>query len=90
MSMEFNNYTVALIGTFALGGLAIWATAKNQQGIGPQSIKALSVSLVAALTVALAILDHSNIGAAMGILGAIVGYVFGATFPGSKATGHTS
>jgi hypothetical protein len=57
-----------LIGTF-------W---RMQGGFGPMNLRAVGIVLIAALASVLAIGNSENLTAAMGILGAIAGYLFGA------------
>ena len=57
-----------LIGTF-------W---RMRGGFGPMNLRAVGIVLIAALASILAIGKSENLTAAMGILGAIAGYLFGA------------
>ncbi|MGO9209625.1 MAG: hypothetical protein ACLPXM_21475 [Terriglobales bacterium] len=59
--------TVALIGTFA----------RMKGGFGPFNLRVLAIVLVATFASLLASREGGSVTAAMGILGAIAGYVFG-------------
>jgi len=58
---------VALIGVFA----------KMKPGFGPFNLRAIGIVLVATFASLLALQDGGSMTAAMGILGAITGYLFG-------------
>jgi hypothetical protein len=59
--------TLALMGVFC----------KMKPGIGPNNLQAVGIVLVAFLASVLSILRPDGLNAAMGILGAIGGYLFG-------------
>ena len=63
---------VAVLGVVGLGGVFT----KMKRGIGPQNIKAIGILFVAVLVALLAI-SGAESESALGILGAIVGYLFG-------------
>ena len=63
---------VGVLGTAALFGVFL----KMRRGIGPQNLKAIGIVFVAVLVSLLAIADAGT-ESALGILGAIVGYLFG-------------
>lgn len=71
--MEQTSYIVAGIGALTLLGV-FW---KMRGGFGPFSLRAIGIVFVATLSALLALTDAGSITAAMGILGAIVGYLFG-------------
>lgn len=50
---------------------------RMQGGFGPFNLRAVGIVLVATLAALLALKDTSSLTAAMGILGAIAGYLFG-------------
>jgi hypothetical protein len=58
---------VSLIGVFA----------KMTKGFGPFNLRAVGIVLVATLSALLALREGGSLTAAMGILGAIAGYLFG-------------
>lgn len=65
---------VGLIG----GGTLIGVFKKMKEGFGPYNLKVVGIVLVATLAALLAILPSGNsTSAAMGVLGAIAGYLFG-------------
>ncbi|HKZ52794.1 MAG TPA: hypothetical protein VJ085_05895 [Candidatus Acidoferrales bacterium] len=59
--------TIALIGVF-------WRMSK---GFGPFNLRAVGIVLVGTFSALLALRDSQSLTAAMGILGAIAGYLFG-------------
>ena len=63
---------VGVLGTVALFGVFL----KMRRGIGPQNLKAIGIVFVAVLVSLLAISGSAS-ESALGILGAIVGYLFG-------------
>lgn len=58
----------------ATSAVSFW---KMRGGFGPYNLRAAILPLVATLTVLLAISGHASDDAAIGLLGAIVGYLFG-------------
>lgn len=74
-----------------MGNLAIWSIAvlggctlfgvfyRMKDGFGPFNLRVTGIVLIALLTSIIAIEDHDSISSAMGILGAIAGYLFGTT-----------
>ncbi len=50
---------------------------KMQKGFGPFNLRLVGIGLVATLASLLALRDGTSLTAAMGILGAIAGYLFG-------------
>ena len=70
---------------FAVGAIAlIGVFARMEKGFGPFNLKAMGIVVVAALASLLATQDSNALTAAMGILGAIVGYLFGIKDTSSK------
>ena len=63
----------AVIGIVALIGV-FWRMSK---GFGPYNLRAVGIVLVAIFVSLLALRDGNSLTAAMGILGAIAGYLFG-------------
>ncbi|HLC77558.1 MAG TPA: hypothetical protein VJH92_00345 [Candidatus Nanoarchaeia archaeon] len=62
-----------MIGVITLVGIFI----RMKDGFGPFNLKVVGIVLVAILSSLLALKDSGSLTAAMGILGAIVGYLFG-------------
>ena len=58
---------VALVGAFV----------KMTKGFGPFNLRVMSIIIVATFSSLLALRDSGSLSAAMGILGAIAGYLFG-------------
>ena len=58
---------IALIGVFA----------RMSKGFGPFNLRAVGIVLIATFASLLALKDGGSLTAAMGLLGAIVGYLFG-------------
>jgi hypothetical protein len=74
--VNMDSTIVAVIS--GLGILALIGVFKQMKGgFGPFNLRALGIVLVAVLASLLAMKDGGSITAAMGILGAIVGYLFG-------------
>ena len=65
-------FVVAAIGAGTLG-LVFW---KMENGFGPYNLRAFGITLVATFATLLALRSDMNLTAAMGILGAIAGYLF--------------
>lgn len=61
------------IGVLALTGV-FW---RMKPGFGPFNLRAVGIVLVATLASLLALRDSTSLTAAMGILGAVGGYLFG-------------
>jgi hypothetical protein len=66
-------WIIAVVGLVALGGV-LW---KMKPGFGPFNLKVVTIVLIATFASLLALRDGGALTAAMGILGAIAGYVFG-------------
>ena len=64
---------ISLIG----GGTLFGVFKKMQRGFGPFNLRVVGIVLVATLAALLSVLYQDSINAAMGILGAIAGYLFG-------------
>jgi hypothetical protein len=78
--MQLNNATIGLIAVILFGILAgIAAIIKMQGGFGKNNTRVFGIILVATFTTVLALSTGDNVSAAMGILGAIAGYLFGVT-----------
>ena len=69
---------IAAIGAIALIGVLLRMT----KGFGPFNLRAVGIVLVATFAALLATKDVGSLTAAMGILGAIAGYLFGIKDPG--------
>ena len=70
-------WIIAGIGAVALIGVFARMTA----GFGPFNLRVVTIVLVATFVSLLALRDGGSLTAAMGILGAIAGYVFGIKDP---------
>ena len=66
-------WIIAVFGVVTLVGVFY----RMQGGFGPFNLRAVGIVLVAILAALLALRDSGSLTAAMGILGAIVGYLFG-------------
>jgi hypothetical protein len=66
-------WIIATIGAIALVGVFLRMT----PGFGPYNLRVLTIVLVATLASLLGLRDGGSMTAAMGILGAVAGYVFG-------------
>lgn len=66
-------WAITAIGALTLIGVFV----RMKKGFGPFNLRIVGIVLVATLTSLLALLSETGITAAMGILGAIVGYMFG-------------
>lgn len=73
-------WIIAVIGVGTLFG-AFW---KMKGGFGPMNLRAVGIVLIGVLATLLAIAKADNLNAAMGILGAIAGYLFGANVEGDS------
>lgn len=66
----------------ALGGVTlIGVFYRMQGGFGPFNLRAVGIVFVGTVAALLALKDSGSLTAAMGILGAIVGYLFGIKDP---------
>ena len=70
---EQSLYIIAILGAVALLGV-LW---RMKSGFGPFNLRVIGIVLVATFASVLAVNDSGSLTAAMGILGAIVGYLFG-------------
>ena len=66
-------WIIAAIGIVALIGVFV----RMKPGFGPFNLRALGIVLIATLASLLALKDGASLTACVGILGAIVGYLFG-------------
>jgi hypothetical protein len=66
-------WIVAVIGTGTLAG-AFW---RMKGGFGAFNLRVIAIILIATLVSILAIVNTQSLNAALGILGAIAGYIFG-------------
>ncbi len=71
--MEQLQWIISGLGAIALIGVFI----KMQGGFGPFNLRAVGIIFIATLASLLALNDAGSLNAAMGILGAIAGYLFG-------------
>lgn len=74
---------IALLG----GGTLMGVFKKMQRGFGPFNLRVVGIVLVATLTSLLSVLYQDSVNAAMGILGAIAGYLFGLKGEGGSQNG---
>ena len=65
--------TATIVGIVVIGG----TLAKMNRGIRQQNLKAIGITLIAVLVVVLALYRESAVEAAIGLLSAIAGYLFG-------------
>ena len=63
----------AVVGLVVIGG----TFAKMNRGIRQQNLKAIGITLIAVLVVILALVNEHAVEAAIGLLSAIAGYLFG-------------
>jgi len=73
-------WIIAGIGLISLIGVFV----RMVGGFGPFNLRVVAIVLVATFASLLALRDNGSTTAAMGILGAIAGYVFGIKDSGSK------
>ena len=71
-----NDYIIWIIAVFGLVTL-VGVFYRMQSGFGPFNLRAVGIVMVATFATLLALKDGSSLTAAMGILGAIAGYLFG-------------
>jgi hypothetical protein len=71
---------VAVIGAGTLCGV-FW---RMKEGFGPYNLRAFGITLVATFATLLALRSDTNLTSAMGILGAIAGYLFSIHSDGKK------
>jgi hypothetical protein len=67
------HWIIAALGAGCLFGVFF----RMKPGFGPFNLRAVGIVLVATLASLLALGDASSLSAAMGILGAVAGYLFG-------------
>jgi hypothetical protein len=78
--MEFNNYSLAICGVLLVSLVATYMCLKNMKpGFGPNNLRVLGILLVACFSTVLALANDASANTAIGILGAIAGYLFGVT-----------
>ena len=73
-------WIIAIIGTGTLVGV-FW---RMKGGFGPLNLRAVGLVLIAVIAALLAVAKTDNLNAAMGILAAIAGYLFGANDRSNK------
>ena len=71
-----NEILIWVIAAFGFASL-LGVIYRMKSGFGPQNIRALGIVIVATFSSLLALSGTGGLTAAMGILGAIAGYVFG-------------
>ena len=71
-----NCYIIWIISAFAFVAL-LGVFLKMKPGFGPNNLRVVGIVVVATFATLLALKDSTSITAAMGILGAISGYLFG-------------
>ena len=65
-------YLVTAMGSFTLAGVFL----KMKEGFGPYNIRAIGIVLVSIFVTLLAVKSDSSLTDSIGILGAIIGYLF--------------
>lgn len=80
---KYLDWIVAVIGAGTLCG--VFCHMKN--GFGPYNLRAFGITLVATFATLLALRSDNNLSSAMGILGAIAGYLFSIHSDGKKKEG---
>jgi len=70
-------WIIAMLGAIALVGVFV----RMERGFGPFNLRAVGIVFIGTVSALLALKDASSLTAAMGILGAIVGYLFGIKDP---------
>ena len=69
---------VTVVGIFIVALVALIGSFKQMKpGFGPFNLRVIGIILVATFATTLALIDNGKISAAIGILGAIAGYLFG-------------
>lgn len=66
-------WVIAILG----GGCLLGVFLRMKEGFGPFNLRVIGIVLVATFASLLALNDSNSLTAAMGILGAIAGYLFG-------------
>ncbi|MBY4676192.1 hypothetical protein [Marinobacterium arenosum] len=67
-----------IIGIFIVASIALIGSFRQMKpGFGPFNLRVVGIILVATFATVLALVDNGKISAAIGILGAIAGYLFG-------------
>ena len=66
-------WIITVLGVVVMGGV-FW---RMQGGFGPFNVRIVAIVLVAILASLLALINSTALSGAIGILGAIIGYVFG-------------
>ncbi|MBI5650790.1 MAG: hypothetical protein HZC40_10155 [Chloroflexi bacterium] len=85
MNFQVNNATFGIIGVLLFGMIiAILALRHMKEGFGLNNIRILGIIIVATFSSALALVANDSISAAIGILGAIAGYLFGVSTTADK------
>lgn len=80
--MEFNNFTIAIVGFMVIGAGSLIAAFKNmKKGFGPNNLRVIGIILVATFAAVMSIINKESMNASIGILGAIIGYLFGIDKP---------
>ncbi|MBC8491293.1 MAG: hypothetical protein H8D42_01900 [Candidatus Marinimicrobia bacterium] len=74
--MENIYWLIIIIAAIGIGSL-VGVFVKMKPGFGPFNLRIIGIIIVATFVSLLALYDIKSISAAMGILGAIVGYLFG-------------
>jgi len=69
---------ISVIGILLISVVALIGSFKQMKpGFGPFNLRVIGIILVATFATILALIDNGKISAAIGILGAIAGYLFG-------------
>ena len=76
--MEIDNFTITIVGFLLIGSGTLFAAFKNMnKGFGPNNLRIVGIILVATFAAVMSIINKDSMNASIGILGAIVGYLFG-------------
>jgi hypothetical protein len=86
---EMEREALWIIATIGAGTL-FGAFFKMKGGFGPMNLRAVGIVLIGVLSALLAVAKTDHLNAAMGILGAIAGYLFGANVDGNKKESGSS
>ncbi len=71
--MDNLHWIIAVLGGITLIGVFV----RMQGGFGPFNLRAVGIIFIGTIAALLALKDAGSLTAAMGILGAIAGYLFG-------------
>jgi len=75
--MDQLQWVIASLGALTLVGIFL----RMQGGFGPFNLRIVGITLITTIAALLALRDPAALTAAMGILGAVAGYLFGIKDP---------